>query len=180
MAWYEGAKSNIQVQAYNPTDTRRGIAAAEANELQNTATKYKNQQQMNMDSAFTDTVEKKKTVDPNTGAVTYSLYLDPDKYAQSLFQKSKETGVPFDMQAAKDYSAYALGRMQSTSQMAGQKTAQEQQGIKVEGKPNPTSTTQVKGSVPPGSAGDKRKDKNGTEWTFDGTGWYIEQTPGGF
>lgn len=180
MAWYDSAKSNIQVQAYNPTDTRRGIAQAEGAEIQNTATKYKNQQQMNMDAAFTDTVEKKKTIDPNTGAVTYSLYLDPDKYAQALFQKSKQTGVPFDMQAAKDYSAYALGRMQFTSQISSQKTGQEQQGIKVEGKPSATTTTQVKGTVPAGTIGEKRKDKNGTEWTFDGTGWYIEQAPGGF
>lgn len=180
MSWYDNARTTIAVQPYNVTDTRRGIADAERQEIANKGSQFDQTQKQNMDYAFTNSVEQKKVVDPKTGAITYSLYLDPDKYADALFKQSKKTGIPFNMDDAQAYSKYALGRMQTTSQMSSQKTGQEQQGIKVEGKPSATTTTQTKGTVPAGTIGEKRKDKNGTEWTFDGTGWYIDQTPGGF
>ena len=177
MAWYDQKTTGIKVNAYDPTSTRKDIDDAKSKELANTGTEYKNQQKMNMDQAFTDTVEKKKVVGPN-GEVTYSLFLDPDKYSSALFQKSKETGVPFDMDAANEYGKYALGRMQNTTQMAGQAKGQEAMGLTVEGKPNATRQETTTIPTPKGNIEETRKDKNGKTWMFDGVGWYDPEQEG--
>jgi hypothetical protein len=48
-----------------------------------------------------------------------------------------------------------------------------------EAMPVKTETQTTTTPAPKGTIGETRKDKNGTTWTFDGTGWYHETTDGG-
>ena len=170
MAWYDNVKSNIKVDSYSPTDTRTKDAQSEGLELQNQNTQYASQQKRNMDQAFADTMEQKKTIDPVTGAVTYSGYSDPDKFNKRLFELSKQTGVPFSQQDASDYQKYHLGRMSGQTAQAREAVQQGQYGITPESKVN----------TPTATAGETRKDKAGKTWTFDGKGWYDASQEVGF
>lgn len=180
MSWYDNAKTTIAVQPYNVTDTRKGVADAEKQELANKGTQFDQTQKQNMDYAFTNSVEQKKVVDPKTGAITYSLYLDPDKYSNALFQQSKKTGIPFNMDDAQAYSKYQLERQQRMNQQ-GQAAIQSQQiGIQPEAKINPTRQETVQGSLPTPTVGETRKAKDGKTYTFDGKGWYDASQEVGF
>ena len=181
MAWYDNTNTGgLKSVAYDPTETRGKIATAQGQETLNQKNQYDLKQKQNMDTAFTNTVEKKKVVDPKTGAVTYSFYLDPDKYARSLFDMSKQSGVPFDMEAAKQFGTYQLARIQNTNQQSQGVIQGKQLGITPEAQINPTrpETTTEKPKEP--SVGETRKAKDGKTYTFDGTGWYDASAEGGF
>lgn len=179
MAWYDNTNTGgMKSVTYDPTDTREKIARSEGQETLNQKNQYDLKQKQNMDAAFSNTVEKKKVVDPNTGAVTYSFYLDPDKYARTLFDISKQSGVPFDMDAAKQFSTYQLGRIQNTNQQAQGVIQGKQMGITPEAQINPTRTETTSKPLPEAQAGETRKGKDGKTYTYDGTGWYDASQEG--
>lgn len=161
---------------YDPSTTRKTIAESAKDEAATKKAQYEQSQTQNMDAAFTDAVEEKKQIDPTTGAVTYALYLDPDKYSQALFKRSKETGIPFKMDDAQAYSKYQLERQKTINQQ-GQATIQGQQiGIQPEARINPTSDVTRTGTLPEPSVGETRKAKDGKTYTFRGDGWYDQSS----
>lgn len=180
MAWYDTTNTGgMREVKYDPSTTRKTIAESTTYETANKKAQYEQAQTQNMDAAFTDAVEKEKKVNPD-GSTTFSFFLDPDKYSQALFKRSKESGVPFKMDDAEKYGQYQLARMQRTNQMAGQAKAMEQQKVMVEGKPASTQEVQKPLVTTPESAGMTKKGKDGRTYTFDGRGWYTDEAEGSF
>lgn len=186
MAWYETAKTNITVEPYDPTLnsgrnalTKATEIANKGAEIANKGAKFDQTQAQNMDFAFTNSVEQRKSVDPKTGAVTYALYLDPDKYSNALFTQSKKTGVPFDMDQAQEYAKYQLARQDATSRIAAAGKTQERMGLQPEGQ---TKKEEVKTPrpIPQGQVGESRKAADGKTYIFDGKGWYDPSVEVGF
>jgi hypothetical protein len=180
MAWYDTTnKGSIQSVGYDPSVVREKNSISEGNEIKNTDEKYKLQQKQNQDQAFSDSVEQKKIVDPVSGKITYSLYLDPDKYAAALFKISKSSGTSFNMDDAMAQAKYQTARMQTQTTQNIESQTQRAQGMKVEGEPNPTQ--QTPSTIKSGNIGEVRIGKDGVSYTFDGKGWHkTDETEGSF
>lgn len=180
MAWFDNVKSNISAQAYDPTLNRGRNALSETSEIANKGAKFDQIQSQNMDFAFTNSVEQRKSVDPKTGAVTFALYLDPDKYSNALFTQSKKTGVPFDMDQAQAFAKYQLARQDATSRIAAGGKTQERMGLQPEGQIQKVEEVKTPKPIPQGQVGESRKAADGKTYVFDGKGWYDPSEEVGF